>query len=116
MFSIRHMCIDISGVLRWPDKDLKHLFTEDGRERSGKYVRDWLKLQLAQGKRVLPMCKCEGFSYQDGCPGHASSVQSGNEVLNAAGVESLNPVSSGATKGESKECKAVTAEEFYSSL
>lgn len=47
------------------------MFTEDGEMKSGKYVRDWLKLQLAQGKRVLPMSKdCEGFSYQDGCPGH----------------------------------------------
>lgn len=67
-----HMCVDISGVLRWPDKDLAKLFKEDdGTHRSGAYVRDWLKLQLAQGKKVLPMGKpCEGFSYQTGCPGH----------------------------------------------
>lgn len=66
-----HMCVDIAGVMRWPDKDLAKLFTDDGERRSGKYVRDWLKLQLAQGKRVLPMGKaCEGFSYTDGCPGH----------------------------------------------
>jgi hypothetical protein len=66
-----HMCVDIAGVMRWPDKDLANLFTDDGVRRPGKYVRDWLKLQLAQGKRVLPMGKpCEGFSYTDGCPGH----------------------------------------------
>lgn len=67
-----HMCVDISGVLRWPDKDLGKLFTdESGNYSDGRMVRDWLKLQLAHGKRVLPMGKaCEGFSYQDGCPGH----------------------------------------------
>ena len=66
-----HMCIDISGVLRWSDSKLVKLFTDEGRQCGGKYVRDWLKLQLAQGKRVLPMSKdCEGFSYIDGCPGH----------------------------------------------
>lgn len=75
-----HMCVDIAGVMRWPDKDLANLFTDDGVRRPGKYVRDWLKLQLAQGKRVLPMGKpCEGFSYTDGCPGHA--VESSNAKL-----------------------------------
>lgn len=66
-----HMCVDIAGVLRWPDKMLSNLFTDEGEKRSGKVVRDWLKLQLAQGKRVLPMGeRCEGFSDIDGCPGH----------------------------------------------
>lgn len=64
------MCVDIEGVLRWPNSKLSKLFTEDGQEKPGSYVRDWLKLQLAQGKRVLPMGKCEGFNYQTGCPGH----------------------------------------------
>jgi hypothetical protein len=67
-----HMCVDIEGVMRWPDGHLRRLFSEDdGSKKSGKFVRDWLKLQLHQGKRVLPMGKeCEGFSYQTGCPGH----------------------------------------------
>lgn len=66
------MCLDISGALRWPDKDLAKMFTDDGTPRSGSYVRDWLKLQQAKGRRVLPMCDppCEGFSYETGCPGH----------------------------------------------
>jgi hypothetical protein len=69
---IFHMCVDIEGVLRWPDRKLAALFSDDdGTKRSGKYVRDWLKLQLAQGKKVLPMCKeCKGFDYINGCPGH----------------------------------------------
>ena len=67
-----HMCVDIEDVLRWPDKDLRALFTDDdGSKKPGKVIRDLLKLQLAQGKRVLPMGKrCEGFSDIDGCPGH----------------------------------------------
>lgn len=66
-----HMCIDIQGVLRRSDKDLQALFHEDGIKRTGKYVRDWLKLQLAKGKRVLPMGeRCEGFDDVTGCPGH----------------------------------------------
>lgn len=67
-----HMCVGISGVLRWSDKQLSNLFAEDdGTRRPGRYVRDWLKLQLAKGRKVLPMGKpCEGFSYETGCPGH----------------------------------------------
>ncbi len=66
-----HMSVDIAGVLRWSDKELVNMFTdEDGNRRPAAYVRDWLKLQLAQGKRVLPMGECDGFSYTDGCPGH----------------------------------------------
>lgn len=67
------MSICIAGVLRWPDKTLADLFTEpDGQKRTGKYVRDFLKLQQAKGRRVLPMGddECEGFDYQTGCPGH----------------------------------------------
>ena len=72
VYTTHHMCVDIEGVLRWPDKDLRRLFTtECTHEKSGKVVRDWLKLQLLQGKRVLPMGeKCEGWSDVDGCPGH----------------------------------------------
>lgn len=67
-----HVCVDIERVMRWPDKELARLFTDDGQRRPGSYVRDWLKLQLAQGKKVLPMGDaCEGFSYVTGCPGHA---------------------------------------------
>ena len=66
-----HMCVDIEGVMKWPNKELSKLFSEDGQRKPGKYVRDWLKLQLLQGKKVLPMGDlCEGFSYVTGCPGH----------------------------------------------
>lgn len=65
-----HCCVDIQGVLRWPDKDLRKMFTENGQYKSGAYVRDWLKLQLALGKKVLPMGECDNFDFQTGCRGH----------------------------------------------
>lgn len=67
-----HMCVDIQGVLRRKDSELRNLFMEeDGTKRPAKMVRDWLKLQLAYGKRVLPIGeKCEGWSDITGCPGH----------------------------------------------
>jgi hypothetical protein len=87
-----HMCVDIEGVLRWSDRDLAKLFTEDGAHRSGAYVRDWLRLQLAQGKRVLPMGKCEGFDYQTGCPGHPipSTNYEANQIPASDGKNAIN--------------------------
>jgi hypothetical protein len=75
-----HMCVDIEGVLRRSDRDLSNLFSEDGERRPGKYVRDWLKLQLAQGKRVLPMGECEGFDFQTGCPGHPIEKETASDA------------------------------------
>lgn len=62
-----HMCVSIEGVLRWPDKELVKLFDN----KSGKYVRDYLKLELLKGRKVLPIGEpCEGFDYVNGCQGH----------------------------------------------
>ena len=67
-----HMCVDIEGVLRFNDSKLRNLFMEeDGAKRPAKMVRDWLRLQLAEGKQVLPIGeKCEGWSDITGCPGN----------------------------------------------
>lgn len=67
-----HMSVSIEGVLRWPDKDLRNMFTDDaGNRQPANLVRDFLKLELAKGRRVLPMGEpCEGWSYETGCPGH----------------------------------------------
>jgi len=84
VYTTHHMCVDIAGVMRWPDKDLCRLFKDDdGSRKPGRVVRDWLKLQLAQGKRVLPMGeKCEGWSDVDGCPGHPRKPDA-SESLNS---------------------------------
>ncbi len=67
-----HISVNIEGVLRWSDHDLIHLFiTEDGEHRPAREIREWLKLQIAKGRRVLPFGEpCEGWNYQTGCPGH----------------------------------------------
>lgn len=70
--SIHHMCIDISGYLRrYRFKNFADGWTlPDGTKPSRGHLRDWLRLQLHEGKRVLPLERCEGFNYQTGCPGH----------------------------------------------
>lgn len=66
-----HMCVSISGLLRWKTKDLAGCLTDNGYTLSGKEVRDRLMYEQAMGKKVLPIGEpCEGFSYQTGCPGH----------------------------------------------
>lgn len=67
-----HMCVDLQGSLRRTDRELSALFHGDnGETLSGRYVRDWIKLQLMKGIKVVPMGpRCEGFSDIDGCPGH----------------------------------------------
>lgn len=79
-----HMCVSIEGVLCWPTQKLNKLFTnDDGTKPRGSQARDWLKLQLAQGKKVLPMGKaCEGFSYQTGCPGHIVPTETEKAEMN----------------------------------
>ena len=58
------------------------VLSEDGQRKPGKYVRDWLKLQLLQGKKVLPMGKpCEGFSHVTGCPGHEETGDKSHDRL-----------------------------------
>lgn len=73
MSRIHHMQIDIAGCLRnHTDRQLGRMFHgEDGSTMTGPQVRDWLRLQLAHGKRLLPCAdNCEGFDFQTGCPGH----------------------------------------------
>ena len=71
-----HMCVDVSGVLRWKDRELGKMFADESGPKDGRMVRDWLKLQLAKGIEVLPMGeKCEGWSDVTGCPGHEVSEE-----------------------------------------
>ena len=67
-----HMCVSIEGLLKYPNSKLAKFFQQiEGVDvRKGSQVRDWLRLQIAQGKHVLPMGECEGFDYVKGCPGH----------------------------------------------
>ena len=69
--STKHMCVDIAGVLRWPDKHLHGMFrTASGRLAHAVEVRDVLTAKLREGHNLYPMCDCPGFDpYKGGCPG-----------------------------------------------
>jgi len=69
---IIHMALDIRGALRWPARKLAGIFrTEDGeRYATADEAREFLMDCLSEGKRVLPIGACDGFSYEKGCPGH----------------------------------------------
>jgi hypothetical protein len=52
-------------------KTLKGCITVDGYTlNTVKEIRDFMKGELAKGRRVLPLSKCSNFDYQTGCKGH----------------------------------------------
>lgn len=67
---IYHTCMSIDGAII-NAKMLKGCITVDGRTlETVKEIRDFMKGELAKGRRVLPMGKCSNFCYQTGCKGH----------------------------------------------
>lgn len=67
---IRHFCMNIEGAIA-NAKDLKGCITVDGKTLATvKEIRDFMRKQLAMGRKVLPMCRCSNFDYQKGCLGH----------------------------------------------
>jgi hypothetical protein len=69
-----HMCIDVRGVLGWPDRELNGFLVnaETGKNLTAAEAREALYAELLQGHAVIPMGEpCEGFDYSGGgCPGH----------------------------------------------
>jgi hypothetical protein len=64
------MSLDIQGGIN-NAKMLKGAITVDGKTlNTVKEVKDFLRGQLALGRRVLPMGDCDNFDYQTGCKGH----------------------------------------------
>jgi hypothetical protein len=52
-------------------KTLKGCITVDGHTlETVQEIRDFMKGELAKGRKVLPMCRCSNFDYQTGCKGH----------------------------------------------
>lgn len=67
-----HMCLDIEGAIK-NSKVLKGCFIplDDGRVLNTiAEIRDFLRGQLAMGRKVLPIGHCDNFDYQTGCKGH----------------------------------------------
>lgn len=71
--STQHMCLSVRGALtNWKDKELKGMFTVDGRKSTAAESKQLLMDELVQGHEVVPFGPaCEGFDYSGGgCPGH----------------------------------------------
>jgi hypothetical protein len=67
---IYHMSMSIEGAIL-NAKTLKGCITVDGHtlETVGE-IRNFMRSELAKGRRVLPLSKCSNFCYQTGCKGH----------------------------------------------
>ncbi len=67
---IYHTCMSIEGAIL-NAKTLKGCITVDGHTlETVKEIRDFMKGELAKGRKVLPIGKCSNFDYQMGCQGH----------------------------------------------
>lgn len=67
---IYHMCMSIEGSIL-NAKTLKGCITVDGHTlKTVGEIRNFMRSELAKGRRVLPMCKCSNFDYKTGCKGH----------------------------------------------
>ena len=63
-----HMCLDIRGIIR--NKSFKGFTDDNGKPMSKDAVLSALMDELAKGRRVIPLGKCDNFDYQTGCNGH----------------------------------------------
>lgn len=71
-FTKIHMCISLRGALRnWNPREWKGCCTaEDGHTMTPEEVRDHFFDELAKGRKVIPMGRCDNFDYESGCQGH----------------------------------------------
>jgi len=68
-----HFCQDIQGALNNWSLDQWKAVARDNKI-TVEQVKSQFRHYLREGKRVLPFSEeCDGFSYQDGCPGHEVS-------------------------------------------
>ena len=66
-----HMCINVKGVLtNWKHKDLKGMFSIDGRSSTADETKAILLDELSKGHECIPIGKCDNFDYKTGCKGH----------------------------------------------
>lgn len=70
MRKIIHVCQSVEGALKsWTKQDWQNI--ADHNNTTVHAVKERFRIWAFEGKRVIPLGEpCEGFSYQDGCPGH----------------------------------------------
>lgn len=74
MNTIRHMSINIEGILRnYKGKKINIFQDDDGNRVSDSEARAYIAECQSKGWKLIPMSnKCEGFDpFGGGCPGHA---------------------------------------------
>lgn len=70
MGKLIHCCLDIKGGIK-NARFLCGSIEVDGKPlQTVPEVRQFLRDQLALGRKVLPMGDCDNFDYQKGCRGH----------------------------------------------
>jgi hypothetical protein len=65
-----HVCQSVSGALRnWTKKDWEMVGNDNGMHPDA--VKERFRILEFKGVKVVPIGpRCEGFSDQNGCPGH----------------------------------------------
>lgn len=70
-----HCSLSVRGALRWPQKRLRGLLTdESGRSLPPREAREALMQMLSEGVELLSFGDCDGFDPKTGCPGHESRI------------------------------------------
>ena len=67
-----HLSFDIRGMLRQSNfSELHHLMNiDEGVPMSSREVHDYLLDRVAEGKTIIPACKCDNWHETKGCLGH----------------------------------------------
>lgn len=68
--TLTHLCISVSGALKnWGKAEWQSVAKSNNTTVDA--IKERFKIMQLEGKKVIPLGEpCEGFSYQDGCPGH----------------------------------------------
>lgn len=71
-----HLCLSLSGALRWPKKMFDRSFKDcirddDGSVMSTAAAREKFQILLSKGVNLIPCDKCDNFDEKEkGCMGH----------------------------------------------
>lgn len=66
-----HICLDIRGMLKKSDSQLKGIFKhDDDTPMTADECRNVLYGKLKQGYEVIPYGNCDNFDKEKGCQGH----------------------------------------------
>jgi len=64
-----HLCQSVERALKnWKSREWKSVAKENG--ISVEECKSIFRQYVREGKRLIPIGECEGFSYETGCPGH----------------------------------------------